>query len=115
MPETKQKQKPISDWLVTESGVYLLFGNGFRISYNPSTLYTFNHRKMRDPDFSFPEDIDNEETALYVQHDDYYLILDGDFRKEYETCTTLKQCMAVYQKLAPRYKSRWSMDRFIKS
>lgn len=105
----RKHKKPISDWLVTESGVYILFGDGYRITYNPSTQYTFNHRKMRDPDFKFEEDVDAEETALYIQDKDYYLILDGDFRKEYEACATLRQCMAVYKLYAPLYRSQWSM------
>jgi len=106
----RTKQKPISDWLVRESAVFLLFRDGYRISYNPSTIYTMNHKKMRDPDFNFPEDIDSEETALYIQNRDCYLILDGDFREEFEDCTTIKQCLAVYKSYAPQYRSKWSMD-----
>ena len=96
--------------MVTESGIYVLFGDGYRITYNPSTLYTFNYRKMRDPDFQFEEDVDAEETSLYIQEYDCYLILNGDFRKEYEQCATLKQCLLVYRKYASRHKSQWSMD-----
>lgn len=110
MSITKQGNKPISNWLVTDSGVYILFGDGYRITYNPSTLYTFNYRKMRDPDFRFEEDFDSEETALYIQETDCYCILDGDFRKDFEACATLKQCLLMYEKLAPWYRSKWSMD-----
>ncbi len=110
MSRIKQGQKSISDWLVTDSGVHILFGDGYRITYNPSTLYTLNLRKMKDSQFRFEEDIDSEETALYIQEKDCYLILDGDFRKDYEACTTLRQCLVVYRKYAPLYKSKWSMD-----
>lgn len=106
----RTKSYPVSDWLVTESGVYILFRDGYRITYNPSTVYTFNHRKMRDPEFNFPEDVDSEETAIYIQDKDCYLILDGDFRRAYEACTTLKQCLIVYKKHAPIFRSKWSMD-----
>lgn len=105
-----QKNKPISDWLVTESGVYLLFGEGYNISYNPSTIYTFNRRRMKDPLFQFEEDVDTEETALYLQSQDCYLILDGDFRKEYEACNSLRECLIVYKRHAPYHRSRHSMD-----
>lgn len=56
--------------MVTESGIYILFGEGYRITYNPSTLYTFNYKKMRDPEFRFDEDADEEETSLYIQEKD---------------------------------------------
>ena len=108
MPKTKHKS--VSDWLVTDSGVHILFRDGYRITYNPSTLYTFNYRKMRDPAFQFNEDVETEETAIYIQEKDCYLILDGDFRKDYEACTTLQQCLFIYQQYAPWYRSKWSMD-----
>lgn len=107
-------RRPVSDWMVTESGVYILQGDGYRITYNPSTLYTFNYRKMRDPDFQFEEDVETEETALYIQEEGRYCILDGDFREEFQACTTLRQCLIVFQRYAPRYRSKWSMDQMQK-
>jgi hypothetical protein len=102
-----KKPITISNWFLTDTGIYLLIGEGYRITYNPSTLYTFNLKKIKDPLFQFEEDEETEETALYINATDSYLILDGDFRNEYEVCTTLKQCKAVFKKYAPRYRSKY--------
>ncbi len=106
---TKQKQsnKPISNWLLTDKGIYLLVGDGYRITYNPSTLYTFSLKKSKDPLFQFEEDEETEETALYINATDSYLILDGDFRSVYEECQTLEECIAVFKKYAPWYQSKY--------
>lgn len=104
----KQSNKPISKWLLTDKGIYLLFGDGYRITYNPSTLYTFSLKKSKDPLFQFEEDEETEETALYINETDSYLILDGDFRNVYEECETLEECITVFKKYAPWYQSKYS-------
>lgn len=103
----KQSNRPISNWLLTENGIYLLIGDGYRITYNPSTLYTFNLKKFNDPLFQFDEDEETEETSLYINETNSYLILDGDFRYVYEECQTLEECKAVFKMYAPWYRSKY--------
>ena len=103
----KKNLKTKSNWLVTETGVHILAGDGYRITYNPSTIYTFNLKKIKDPQFQFEEDIDTEETALYINATDSYLILEGDFRKAFEKCHTIEECKQIFWKYAPLYKSKY--------
>ncbi|KAB2916169.1 MAG: hypothetical protein F9K23_08645 [Bacteroidetes bacterium] len=65
---------------------------------------------MKNPAFQFDETTDTKETALYITKKDCYLMLDGDFRKEFEACANLMQCLLVYKRLAKKYRSKWSMD-----
>ena len=102
-----KRNNNIKNWILTENGVYLLVCDGYRITYNPSTLYTFNKRKMKDPLFQFDSDVDTEETALYINETDSYLILDGDFRKEYTKCNTLAQCKEIFKIYEPWYRSKY--------
>jgi hypothetical protein len=83
------------------NGNSILEGDGFHISYNPSTL-------MDIPVFA--GDGSGEETALCV--DDKFYILNGDFRKEYEKAFEkgLAACVKVFQKHEHEYKSSWSND-----
>lgn len=95
----------IDPWQETESGTFILQKEHYYISYNPSVESTFLiNQELYD------EDTDNEETALYIQETGQYLILNGDFRNEYESCQTLDECLLIYHKYAPLYKSKWSMD-----
>jgi len=95
-------------WLLSDSGVYMLIGNGYRITYNPSTIYTLNKQKIKDPLFKFDQDEDTEETSLYINATDSYLILEGDFRKEYQKCDTVEQCKNVFKIYEPWYRSKYS-------
>lgn len=92
-------------WEETSSGTFLLRKEGFYISYNPSVESTFLINQEL-----FDEDTDIEETALYIHQTGQYLILNGDFRNDYEPCQTLDECLDIYHKYAPLYKSKWSME-----
>lgn len=95
----------IDPWEATPQGTFILRGIGYFISYNPSVESTFLiNQELYD------EDTDCEETALSIQETGQYLILNGDFRNEYESCQTLDECLLIYHKYAPLYKSKWSMD-----
>ena len=95
-------------WVVTKNGVHVLVRDGYLISYNPSTLHTFRQYKLKNPAYQFDETTDTKETALYIAKKDCYLVLNGDFRKEFEACANLMQCLLVYKQLAPKYRSKWS-------
>lgn len=104
----KQSNRPISNWLYNQdNGNYLLFGDGYFISYNPSTLWTFKLKRINDPSFKFNEEEETEETAIYIEATNSYLILNGDFRLEYEECSTLEQCKEVFRKFESIYRSRY--------
>jgi len=99
----------LNKWLYNyPSGNYLLFGNGYVVSYNPSTKYTFEQERIKNPKFRFPLDEDSKETALYIKESKTYLILNGDFREEYEECNSLKDCMAVYKQHVRIFGSQYS-------
>jgi len=99
--------EPNNKWTLSESGNYCLYGNGYFISYNPSIHYTLKFKSKEFYD-KFKEDEDPEETALYIYKTDKWLILNGDFRKEYEVCKTPAQCASVFLMYAPHFKSKWS-------
>ncbi len=92
---------------------YVLEGNGYYIAYNPQT------GADRGPDFTSMANMlatfcepgtnfkDGEETALRDKINNEWYILEGDFRKEYEVCSTLEECMEVYNKNINR-RSNWS-------
>lgn len=65
---------------------------GYYLSYNPDPLAG-----------------DSDETALYLYDSDEFLILNGDFREEYEKCKSLKECMEVYEK-NKKHRNIWSTD-----
>jgi hypothetical protein len=100
-----------SRWKITNNGVHVLDRVGYRISYNPSTLHTFRWYKSKHTEFQFEKFTDSKETALYIAKKDCYLVLDGDFRKEFEACANLMECLLMYKQLAQKYRSKWSMDR----
>jgi len=94
-------------WVITDTGVHILLKEGYRITYNPSTIYTLNLKRIKDPKFKFEEDVDTEETALYINSTDSYLILEGDFRKAFERCKTKEECKEVFRKYSPLYRSKF--------
>lgn len=101
------KPKNEGKWIITDTGVHMLLGIGYRISYNPSILYTMNLKRIKDPKFTFEEDEDVEETAFYINSTDSYLILEGDFRKAYERCKNIEECRQVFRKYSPMYRSKF--------
>lgn len=54
--------------------------------------------------------IGKDETALHDEVTDMWYILNGDFRKQYEACTSFKQLMDVYTYYRPKYRSDFSTD-----
>lgn len=100
-------------WQVIQSGVHILLGVGYRISYNPSTEYTFNHYKSHNINHQLITSGDTKETALYIQKYDCYFVLDGDFRLEFEVCKNLTECLSLFENLAPKHRSKWSMDTLL--
>lgn len=105
------RKKTSSRWVLTKNGVHVLVRDGYLISYNPSTLNTFRQYKLKNPAFLFEETDDTKETALYIPKKDCYLVLNGDFRKDFEACANLMQSLLMYKQLARKYRSKWSMDR----
>lgn len=80
----------------------MLSGEGFYVSYNPdpssSELGAF---------MDWGSDNGGPETALVV--DGVFLILNGDFRKEYEIAhPDIEACRAVYEKHKGKHDSSWS-------
>lgn len=80
---------------------YVLNFKDFYISYNPNTGLLPGGKIITDLINSINpnKNVHNgEETALKDLKTGKFYILTGDFRKEYEKCKTLKQCLAVYKK-----------------
>ena len=97
----------MSKWKKIRNNEILEF-DGYYISYNPQT--GGGHKVLTDianiiGSFTGEEFKDGEETALYDYK--HWRILEGDFRKDYEECKTLKDCIKVYNK-NKKYKSSWS-------
>jgi len=81
-----------------EFGNYILKGNQFYISYQP---------KPWSPLGASPP-----ETALVIMNENgvKFLILEGDFRKEYEKrIDNLEECIKFFKE-NKKYKSMWSDD-----
>ncbi len=120
LEQTMQNKKPsrslngsfgFSRWQLRRNRIRHLSGDGFVVSYNPSTKQTFNAYRKANSDSRYDSESDTEETALYITSTDVYLILNGDFRKEYERCTTVYECLSVYRKYSPAFRSKWSMEK----
>lgn len=94
----------VSNWLYNENGNYILYGDGYFISYNPSTKYTFQRNRKGA---RYRAEPDCEETALYISETNSWLVLNGDFRREYEICETIGQCKTTFRRYAPRYRSKF--------
>ena len=79
----------------------ILKGKGFHISYNPY----LSKPEVR----SFRSDDGLPETALVVDSI-RFLILNGDFRKEYEKAFPkgLTECLKVFRKHERKSRSTWS-------
>ena len=82
------------------AGNYILEGNQFYISYNPN------------PGFFWSSDLVPPETALVIMNENgvKFLILEGDFRKEYEKrIDNLEECIKFFKE-NKKHKSMWSDD-----
>jgi hypothetical protein len=79
---------------------FVLHGDGFAISYNPS---------CRAGDANFYHGFDDKETAIVK--DDEYFILNGDHRKEYEALISkgFEACKKYYDSHQDQ-RSMWSSD-----
>lgn len=99
-----------SQWIKTESGNEVLIGKGFYLSYNSNPQDSINkHFGMNIID---PNPV--PETAVYFIKNDYWLVLEGDFRKEFESCTSIIQCFLQFKKLQRKHGSRWSTINYPK-
>lgn len=90
--EIIKRGKP--NWVMTPNGNWILQGRGFYISYNKSPFLG-----------------SGEETALLIEEDGVWRILDGDFREEYEKefWKGAKACLKVYERNI-KDRSEWSTD-----
>ncbi len=99
----------MNKWKKDPSGIYpnlLLRGERFCLSYNPA------------PCFNMPgllTDNGSSETALYDEERNECLVLNGDYRKEYEAVAHfgLNACLEVYNKHKSGNRSSWSTDEEI--
>ena len=95
-------------WEATGSGNFILHFDGGYLSYNPDTEYSKSISL-----FGFIESLGNmlgfessgEETAFGYK--DGWYVLNGDFRKEYEKCSSVKELKSVY-KINKNKKSDWA-------
>jgi len=93
---------------------HILRRDNFYISFNPETgLNDFGFTELGNSIASLigkPPLKDGTETALCVKPD-LWMILEGDFRKEYEEAfPDLEKCKAVYEKHKETNRSNWSTD-----
>lgn len=109
-------KKNSNGWKKMGAGNYVLSGDGFFISYLPV--------KGRDPKIGIIDSIAallmgrdmarKEETALVKKNGDDrdYLILNGDYRKDYERLVPhgYDECKKFYDTKKVEHKSNWSHD-----
>lgn len=101
------KTKIKSKFKPTGMGNLVYRGKGFYVSYraemidNPidNLVNMFTQTESR---------IGKDETALSAGG--VWRVLNGDFRKDYEKCTTLAQSLKVYEKHKDKYRSVFSTD-----
>ena len=91
-------------WKQTPQGNFILDkpGSRFYISYNPDTRSGLLQGL-------FAGDVP-EETALCIRRPkEQFLILNGDFRQQYEKCfPSIRNCLAVYEKYEKERNSSWT-------
>lgn len=96
-------------WIQTGHGNSIVEGEGYYLSYNPrigSGLINVMGMALGIEDRS-----GDDETALYVESTNKWYILNGDFRKEYERCENLDECLLVYEAHKDNHRSDWSTDK----
>mgnify|MGYP001576964544 CR=1 FL=1 len=78
-------------------------GDESYVSFNPNPCAGFNFWQNSGG---------NSETALVnksLPFEENFLIIDGDFREEYETCTTYEEARVVFEKLKAEHgEGEWS-------
>jgi hypothetical protein len=91
-------------WETTTMGNEVLDGDGFFISYQPNQ----NVLGIK----SFSADTSSGETALVNKKASsfFYLILNGNFKKEYEKLVPLgyDACVKFFNEMKKKHKSSWS-------
>ena len=94
----------IEDFQPTGMGNFLLEGKGFRISFHPHVADGFYGLKM------FADD-EESETAL-MPNEGGYLILNGDFRRQYAELADkgYQACLDFYNSQKAERRSSWSTD-----
>lgn len=107
-------------WKATDSNNLVLDYKDFYISYNPNT-YEASAMAMEKNVLSFDiEKLGNvlghksngEETALCCYTSGSFLILNGDFRKEYEEIgDNLEKAISFFRSKEAEFNSDWTVDR----
>lgn len=101
------KKQEYVDWEQTSHGNYIKKIGGVFLSYRPEVMPNVLDDIIVG--FGGAEDrTGKDETALKV--DGIWMILNGDFRSEYDECKTLEECLAVYEKNKEKYRSGFSTD-----
>jgi len=83
---------------------YVIECDGFYLSYNPAPF---------EGSGVFAGDKGSDETALRIEQGGAWLILNGDYRTEYEEAVRsggLDACVAVYESHRAVARSTWSND-----
>ena len=91
-----------SKWISTGGNNLILRGKGFYISYNPVAGSSIS---------SWASDNGSVETALVNKSAKHtYLILNGDFRKDYEKIISegYRACKKFYESKKEEFDSSWS-------
>lgn len=93
----------MKEWTTTHMGNKIVHGEGFMVSYNDFLNISGNTLGS-----AMGSDNRSAETALCF--DNTYLILNGDFRKEYEAVIDegLDACKKVYEAHSETNNSSWS-------
>jgi len=106
------------NWQNTGQGNLILQGDGFYVSYNPnpgeSDIGKMYNKIGKE---RYGLEAKAEETALVNESDaTNYHILNGDFRKEYETAFPLgfAECKKVFDKHKDKDESDWSTEKALK-
>lgn len=94
----------MAKWQISGAGNSILEGEDFYISYNPCPGMGLR---------MFMGDGGSDETALVIEGEDKkFLILNGDYREEYEKLFPfgLEKCIEFYEKHKKESQSSWATD-----
>ena len=94
---------------------WVLNRESYYISYNPNTSSTIEGKIFNELGESFGIGRKSkEETALVLiikGSNRIFKILNGDFRKDYEQCKNLAECLSFYYSKKKEFGSDWSTRR----
>lgn len=100
-------------WEPTGAGNFILEKGDWYVSYNPDTNFSsslsiLGFINSLPVDKITGKEVSEEETCLNIN--DVNLILNGDFRKDYEKLSTKEEALAFYNSKKEKYQSAWSED-----